>query len=327
MLKKAKKKVPFADIDLTLSPDKIKKSPTNRMRDIDTFRLHVPPEEERSDFKIPESMDRINIHDHKNVMVLCGGHVGLHFTSQEISDIMRLTGELERAFRTLEDYFSKLPNTSKRYCLKDNTTPAVPVAVDNSVQPPPPPESQQDQACVEEVMTFHTLADAVEDILRETQDLVRRKQCQAREIPRGESLSVDPNCAEADERLESLPRPLWIETLSRKFYTHTSPDSDNISQAAASVPPVGKFAAFLSCCLTHQVDCTASEYRALLELVLASSDQYGQRGSIANIEDEIFSHTQKYWASRFFQFIRKLPEFKTALKDEKSLYLFNQFIQ
>ena len=41
MLKKAKKKVPFADIDLTLSPDKIKKSPTNRMRDIGHMHLCV----------------------------------------------------------------------------------------------------------------------------------------------------------------------------------------------------------------------------------------------------------------------------------------------
>jgi hypothetical protein len=45
-----------------------------------------------------------------------------------------------------------------------------------------------------------------------------------------------------------------------------------------------------------------------------------------NIDEEIFSHTQKYWAQRFFVFMKKLTELKTAMKDEKSLFLFDKYI-
>jgi hypothetical protein len=65
-----------------------------------------------------------------------------------------------------------------------------------------------------------------------------------------------------------------------------------------------------------------------MQLILASSDFAGHHmGSHPdNIYDEIFSHTQKYWAQRFFVFMKKLTELKTAMKDEKSLFLFDKFI-
>jgi hypothetical protein len=66
-----------------------------------------------------------------------------------------------------------------------------------------------------------------------------------------------------------------------------------------------------------------------LQLIQASND-FGARcvaGDVPdNIDDEIFCHTQKYWAQRFFVFMKKLTELKTAMKDEKSLFLFEKFI-
>ena len=67
--------------------------------------------------------------------------------------------------------------------------------------------------------------------------------------------------------------------------------------------------------------------RATLQLIQASSDFAAPCvGNLpTNIEQEIFSHTQKYWAQRFFVFMKKLTELKTAMKDEKSLFLFEKF--
>lgn len=41
---------------------------------------------------------------------------------------------------------------------------------------------------------------------------------------------------------------------------------------------------------------------------------------------EIFSHTQRYWANRFYQFLKKLPELKSAIKDEDKIYDFKKFL-
>ena len=59
-----------------------KKTVTVRMRDIDTYRLHVPEENERKKYHIPESSDRVNIQDQKQLMVLCGGYAGVRFSSE-----------------------------------------------------------------------------------------------------------------------------------------------------------------------------------------------------------------------------------------------------
>jgi hypothetical protein len=52
------------------------------MRDIDGLRLHVPILEERETLKIPQSSDRLILSDHMNVMMLCGGYAGVHFSSE-----------------------------------------------------------------------------------------------------------------------------------------------------------------------------------------------------------------------------------------------------
>jgi hypothetical protein len=36
--------------------------------------------------------------------------------------------------------------------------------------------------------------------------------------------------------------------------------------------------------------------------------------------------SMKYWATRLFEFVKKLSELKTALKDEKSLFAFGRFL-
>lgn len=58
-----------------------------------------------------------------------------------------------------------------------------------------------------------------------------------------------------------LPRPRWLETLIVKFSSQSS-----APLVARPLPPLGSFAAFLSCCVTEQIDCTRSEEAALHEV-------------------------------------------------------------
>jgi hypothetical protein len=144
---------------------------------------------------------------------------------------------------------------------------------------------------------------------------------------------------------EYLPRPRWLETLITKYQNQapaTAAPKMPLSGTSFALPPVGSFAAFLSCCVTEQIDCTKSEETALREvsssflclsddspqLILASNDHHGRvlHQHELDIRAEVFSHTQKYWANRFFQFLKKLAEFKSALKDESSLYDFKKFL-
>lgn len=53
------------------------------MREIDTYRLHVPAVDERKNMKIPESdYERMRMTDHMHMMILCGGYAGIHFSSE-----------------------------------------------------------------------------------------------------------------------------------------------------------------------------------------------------------------------------------------------------
>lgn len=83
MLKKKATPKAFVELDFSIAKEEQwKKTATARMREIDSFRLHVPEAKERSRFSIPESMDRVNLQDQKHLMVLCGGYAGVRFSSE-----------------------------------------------------------------------------------------------------------------------------------------------------------------------------------------------------------------------------------------------------
>ena len=67
---------------MEVSPSNWKKTPTERIRELDMYRLHVPSPEEREKMRIPQSDERMRMNDHLHVMILCGGYAGVHFTSE-----------------------------------------------------------------------------------------------------------------------------------------------------------------------------------------------------------------------------------------------------
>lgn len=72
----------FTEIDFSTKIHRWSESATVRLRNIDTFRLHVPESKERTDMKIPEGIERINVQSRTDLLILCGGYAGVRFSSE-----------------------------------------------------------------------------------------------------------------------------------------------------------------------------------------------------------------------------------------------------
>lgn len=82
-LKKTRPTIEWINIEFKYSNiNNNKYSPTHRLRDIDSYKIHIPIDNEREKFKIPQSSDRLILTDHMNIMMLCGGFAGVHFSPE-----------------------------------------------------------------------------------------------------------------------------------------------------------------------------------------------------------------------------------------------------
>lgn len=356
-LKKTRPSTPWTEINFNLNNLNNNKTPTIRIREIDNYRIHIPILEEREQYKIPQSYDRLILTDHVNIMILCGGYAGVHFSPEEMNEIIFLSAEFDNKFKILENYFNTLTTSQKSYVIKDSnknlsslSTPLIPnpppstlpsetSSETTSFQPPlPPTELIESNEKIsknedEEIITyFHQLADNVIEVLSRLQPLVKNIQSH---LPTNDEIIIkkdDDDAADCSTKPNSLPRPKWLEILLQKYINRQQVSNTTSGSSTPKnsfvLPPIGTFASFLSCCITEQIDCTKIEYDALVELILASNDCNGNIlfDNSLSIRNEIFSHTQRYWASRFYQFLRKLPELKSAVKDEQTIYDFKRFL-
>jgi hypothetical protein len=180
-LKKTRPSVPWVDLNIySFSLEGRKKSPTIRMRDIDGLRLHVPILEERDSLKIPQSSDRLILSDQMNLMMLCGGYAGVHFTPEEMTQLILFAAEFDQRFRTLEDFFNTLSTGQKSFVHKE------PEVIEAEVLPPPPgtgeteiaipPPATPQMAHDPAIQHFHAMADNLISLLCEIQPLVKLKQ-------------------------------------------------------------------------------------------------------------------------------------------------------
>ena len=58
------------------------KSPTDRMREIDSYRLHSLLPSEREITAIPTSIERISISSLQHLLALCGGYAAVRFSTE-----------------------------------------------------------------------------------------------------------------------------------------------------------------------------------------------------------------------------------------------------
>jgi len=175
MLKKKAIPKPFAELEICTNREiQWKKSATARMREIDSYRLHVPEPNERKRFLIPESTERMNLTDQKHLMVLCGGYAGVRFSSEDLEFIMTTTKKLSETFESLDSYFKSLPNAVKRTGLSEELIASSQSGSDVS-------EGKTEEKNVEKgpdeelLIKFHSLGDAVHGVLMQFQEFVKRK--------------------------------------------------------------------------------------------------------------------------------------------------------
>ncbi len=58
------------------------KSPTDRMREIDSYRLHSLLPSEREKTAIPTSIERVSISSLQHLLALCGGYAAVRFSTE-----------------------------------------------------------------------------------------------------------------------------------------------------------------------------------------------------------------------------------------------------
>lgn len=320
------------------------KSPTDRMREIDSYRLHSLLPSEREITAIPTSIERISISSLQHLLALCGGYAAVRFSTEDISSLQSFSDASERLFTALDASYKNLSGLQKKKKLPAPViqTPPEPPAEPSSsdVTADPLPQvviSPEEEADIVAVTAFHVLADEYLIVFKSLQVFVRRKHEEI--LPRSADGEAADKVTQSDpDNLVGLPRPLWLETLLSKYtkhcalvqaWMHDHGDTVAVRETGPNMPlNLGAFCAMLSCCLSGDIRINSEEHAALFELLLASNDSVCHFSPFETDSDRILSNLrsqpQQYWALRLFNFMKKLSELKTAKKDEKQLYDFEQ---
>jgi len=297
-LKKATQIVAFCDRDI----DAIIKEGRNcacrdRMRQLDILHLHRPHLEiECKGLNLPNH--RINIHSLKEIMNLCGGLVGARFSSDEIRNLSELVHQLEHLWFSLELIYKEMTTEEhKLVSIGDN--------------------SQNEKAVL-----FHKLSDEYLTKAKELQSSVRLKQLSTLT----ERCVIDVSNVNQDpESHIGSPYPKWLLLLKNKYEKYRDShklakgaNEDSIVEFDSMKFTLGRFSVFLSCCAVKTIECSAEEWDALWELYQASADSHSffQDASVINASPELHQH---YLSSRFYNFLRSMPELKTTAHEEDAI--------
>jgi len=174
---------------------------------------------------------------------------------------------------------------------------------DNCI-PPQPPDNNNDN------LEFIMHAYEYLKIMKEIQNLVKSKQLVLASIDKTQVIKVDKD----QEESMGSKLPKWLSILLEKY---------KIYMQTNDKPTLGKFSAFLSCCVLGQISSSVDELEALSSLLHASND------SIVHYDGEptALLSSQKYVSNRIFTFISSLSELKSYIKDNKSIENFSYFVK
>lgn len=318
-LLKSRQSKRFVERDLDLAVLQ-KQTPTDRLRDLDLIRLYTPLPDERRELRIPESIQRLNLNSAHHLMLLCGGCALVRFSCDEMTSIMTMAKALHNCFNVVEECFKRLSSHSKK-CI---------IGKEGSF-------TRVDEAALD----FHNKADKYTELLLDLQRLVRSKVNKIIPAKVGyEEVMIFEADPEASSSSKS--KPVWLQLLLERFFAEAYSSQKASSQQYSHVS-LGKLSCFLSCCVSLQFSLTCDEELALLEVMhiyffnsfhplnhsewpqlVHASVSYDSPDSVEvnDIATQRLHLTQRCWAKRFYEFLRKLPELKSAIRDEKSLYDF-----
>lgn len=147
-------------------------------------------------------------------------------------------------------------------------------------------------------------------LMKGIQDLVKSKQEVLASIDMTQTIKVDKD---QEERMGSK-LPEWLSVLLEKYKKYMQTNDK---------PTLGKFSAFLSCCIVGQITNSVDELEALSLLLYASND------SVVHYDGKPTSllSSQTYVSNRIFSFISSLSELKSYVKDHKSIENFSYFVK
>ncbi|KAF1325816.1 hypothetical protein FI667_g8918, partial [Globisporangium splendens] len=95
------------------------KPPTQMLRFVDALRYHKPTEDERSEWNISSSTERLCLHVLNDILLICGARRGFRFNSQDINSFRALSEKLETQFALLDQTFRTLPFEVTKYKFAD----------------------------------------------------------------------------------------------------------------------------------------------------------------------------------------------------------------
>ena len=87
-------------------------SPVDEMRQLDLLHMHNPTPDEGRLLNVPD--ERLNLCSLGAVLNLCGGMVGVRFTSEDLCTLRELSQKMTSTWTNLEKAFSALDKTSKK---------------------------------------------------------------------------------------------------------------------------------------------------------------------------------------------------------------------
>lgn len=168
-LKKTAVKKPFVDqsFDDSYLEEQWRLSCQQRIRNVDEIRKHAPLPAECQDLNIPD--DRLSLLSVKDILFLCGGCVGVTFSTEEFSQINSMIARLKPLADFTDSLFQKMSASSKKRVLvkgpyfvrsSESGSPDVATAEMNV--------DEEDKDALD-VIEFHRAADAVVRVLREVQ--------------------------------------------------------------------------------------------------------------------------------------------------------------
>ena len=322
----------FTMLDMTLPEDRWKKNLTERMREVDDLRMRVPVPEECTELNIPDS--RLNLHSLQNILLLCGGCVGVRFTGDELPALIASTTACETLYVKIDTTFKTLPMTAKNrrlhgpYEIIESTTSSSSVRCTH-------PEDIAVGSESNDVANVQHQLDGYIDKMRQLQTLVRTKNAtlpSPEERLKYQRYGKDPDAIEG-----AASQPQWLSVLMAKYSKAVGLETDEsaVQTHGHGKITLGKLAAYLSCIAMGLFACSAEEKEAFFVILHASNDvrhafsfESDEPRSFIDRVGHTFPSTiaaQQYWANRFFNFLRTLTEMKSMKEDEKSINQFDSF--
>jgi len=137
------------------------KNATERLRELDKIRMYTPLPDEIQLLNVTPY--RMNLLVMQDVMYLCGGLVGVRFSSEELQELLRLTKGMNSAWNDVSKAFQEMSTACKKLSLPVDEI--VPGAV-----------AEQTSDDVDLVKKLHMYADEYVQLFTQLQVFVKEKQ-------------------------------------------------------------------------------------------------------------------------------------------------------